>query len=96
MLRKEPPPCPDPGIVSPSILLSKAQEAEGSKGTGKPVPPPAPFLMLRGSQAPRRAVCGTRGSLRTMHGGGSAPSCCAFIDSKNNVLNFLFFFDLFP
>ena len=26
--------------------------------------------MLRGSQAPRRAVCGTRGSLRTMHGGG--------------------------
>ena len=35
--------------------------------------------MVRGSQAPRRAVCGTRGSLRTMHGGGSAPSCCAFI-----------------
>ena len=34
--------------------------------------------MLRGSQAPRRAVCGTRGSLRTMHGGGSTPSCCAF------------------
>ena len=32
-------------------------------------------LLLRGSQAPRRAVCGTRGSLRTMHGGGSAPSC---------------------
>ena len=32
----------------------------------------------RGSQAPRRAVCGTRGSLRTMHGGRSAPSCCAF------------------
>ena len=30
---------------------------------------------IRGSQAPRRAVCGTRGSLRTMHGGGSAPSC---------------------
>ena len=26
------------------------------------------------AQAPRRAVCGTRGSLRTMHGGGSAPS----------------------
>ena len=34
----------------------------------------------RGSQAPRRAVCGTRGSLRTMHGGGSAPSCCAFTE----------------
>ncbi|KAM7245742.1 hypothetical protein CapIbe_002040 [Capra ibex] len=44
MLRKEPPPCPDPGIISPSILLSKVQEAEGSKGTGKPAPPPAPFL----------------------------------------------------
>ena len=26
--------------------------------------------LLGGSQAPRRAVCGTRGSLRTMHGGG--------------------------
>ncbi|KAJ8781608.1 hypothetical protein J1605_010866 [Eschrichtius robustus] len=44
MLRKEPPPCPDPGILSPSILLSKAQEAEGGKGTGKPAPAPAPFL----------------------------------------------------
>uniref|UniRef100_A0A452F6F1 phosphatidylinositol-3,4,5-trisphosphate 5-phosphatase n=1 Tax=Capra hircus TaxID=9925 RepID=A0A452F6F1_CAPHI len=40
MLRKEPPPCPDPGIISPSILLSKVQEAEGSKGTGKPAPTP--------------------------------------------------------
>ena len=38
--------------------------------------------LLRGSQAPRRAVCGTHGSLRTMHGGGSAPSCCAFIQQK--------------
>ena len=44
-----------------------------------PEPPGKPKnTMLRGSQAPRRAVCGTRGSLRTMHGGGSAPSCCAF------------------
>ena len=34
--------------------------------------------LSRGSQAPRRAVCETRGSLRTMHVGGSAPSCCAF------------------
>ena len=25
-----------------------------------------------------KGVCGTRGPLRTMHGGGSAPSCCAF------------------
>ena len=37
-----------------------------------------PLELLRGSQAPRRAVCGTLGSLRTMHGGGSTPSCCAF------------------
>ena len=34
--------------------------------------------MLRGSQAPRRAVCGTCGCFRTMHGGVGAPSCCAF------------------
>ncbi|CAI9165177.1 unnamed protein product [Rangifer tarandus platyrhynchus] len=44
MLRKEPPPCLDLGIVSPSILLSKAQEAEGGKGTGKLAPPPTHFL----------------------------------------------------
>ena len=37
-----------------------------------------PLELFRGTQAPRRAVCGTRGFLRTMHGGGSAPSCCAF------------------
>ncbi|XP_019595308.1 phosphatidylinositol 3,4,5-trisphosphate 5-phosphatase 1 isoform X3 [Rhinolophus sinicus] len=34
MLRKEALLCQDPGILSPSILLSKAQEAEGSQGTG--------------------------------------------------------------
>uniref|UniRef100_A0A250YM58 phosphatidylinositol-3,4,5-trisphosphate 5-phosphatase n=1 Tax=Castor canadensis TaxID=51338 RepID=A0A250YM58_CASCN len=42
MLRKEPPPCPDPGISSPCILLTKAQETESCKGTGKQVP--TPFL----------------------------------------------------
>ena len=31
-----------------------------------------------GSPVPGILQCGTRGSLRTMHGGGSAPSCCAF------------------
>lgn len=40
MLRKEPPPCPDPGIPPPSILLPKTQEMEGVKGTGKQVPVP--------------------------------------------------------
>ena len=37
-------------------------------------------------QAPRRAVCGTRGSLRTMHGGGSAPSCCVFTHRVASVI----------
>ena len=36
-----------------------------------------PLELLRGSQAPRPAVCGTCGLFRTMHGGVSAPSCCA-------------------
>ncbi|CAO2625332.1 Phosphatidylinositol 3,4,5-trisphosphate 5-phosphatase 1, partial [Lemmus lemmus] len=40
MLRKEPPPCPDPGISSPSILPPKVQEVEGVKGTSKQVPIP--------------------------------------------------------
>ncbi|KAM9248300.1 phosphatidylinositol 3,4,5-trisphosphate 5-phosphatase 1 [Dugong dugon] len=40
MLRKEPPPCPDPGVSSPTILLTKAQEPESSKGTSKQVPTP--------------------------------------------------------
>ena len=43
-------------------------------------------LVGRGSQAPRRAVCGTRGSLRTMHGGGSAPSCSG--DGNGNLLQY--------
>ena len=37
-----------------------------------------PLELLRGSQAPLRAVCGTHGCFRTMHGSVSAPSCCAF------------------
>lgn len=48
MLRKEPPPCPEPEATAPSGLLCKAQEAEGSKGTGKQAPAaflgPAPRL----------------------------------------------------
>ena len=38
-----------------------------------------PLELFRGSQAPCRAVCGTCGFFWTMHGGVSAPSCCAFI-----------------
>ena len=37
-----------------------------------------PLESFRGSQAPCRAVCGTCRCFRTMHGGVSAPSCCAF------------------
>ena len=55
-------------------------------GTGEREPR-WPLELLRGSQAPRRAVCGTRGSLRTMHGGGSAPSCCAFTH-RSSVIPF--------
>ena len=52
------------------------QESQASsclrKGT------PLASRVVRGFQAPGRAVCGTRGSFRMMHGGVSAPSCCAF------------------
>ena len=37
-----------------------------------------PLELLRGSQAPLRAVCGTHGCFWTMHGSVSAPSCCVF------------------
>ncbi|XP_028640490.1 phosphatidylinositol 3,4,5-trisphosphate 5-phosphatase 1 [Grammomys surdaster] len=40
MLRKEPPPCPDPGISSPSIVLPKAQEVENVKGISRQAPMP--------------------------------------------------------
>lgn len=53
MLRKEALLCQDPGILSPSILLSKAQEAEGSQGTGKPVPTPASITTPFPSPTPR-------------------------------------------
>ena len=37
-----------------------------------------PLELLRESQAPCRAVCKPCGFFRMMHGGVSAPSCCAF------------------
>ena len=37
-----------------------------------------PLELFRESQAPCRAVCRPCGFFRMMHGGGSAPSCCAF------------------
>ncbi|XP_010345510.1 phosphatidylinositol 3,4,5-trisphosphate 5-phosphatase 1 isoform X1 [Saimiri boliviensis] len=40
MLRKEPPPCPEPGLLSPSIVLTKVQEAERSEGPAKQAPAP--------------------------------------------------------
>ncbi|XP_037380140.1 phosphatidylinositol 3,4,5-trisphosphate 5-phosphatase 1 [Talpa occidentalis] len=36
MPRKEPLPCPDPGALSPSVLLPKPPEAEGGKAGAKP------------------------------------------------------------
>ena len=52
------------------------QESQASsclrKGT------PLASRVVRGFQAPGRALCGTRGSFRMMHVGVSAPSCCAF------------------
>ena len=37
-----------------------------------------PLELFRGSQAPRRAVCGTCGCFRMMHGGVGAPSWWAY------------------
>ena len=37
-----------------------------------------PLELFRESQAPCRAVCRPCGFFRMMHGGVSAPSCCAF------------------
>ena len=52
------------------------QESQASsclrKGT------PLVSRVAQGVSGPSSSVCGTHGSLRTMHGGGSAPSCCAF------------------
>uniref|UniRef100_A0A8C5YQ34 phosphatidylinositol-3,4,5-trisphosphate 5-phosphatase n=1 Tax=Marmota marmota marmota TaxID=9994 RepID=A0A8C5YQ34_MARMA len=65
-LRKEPAACLDPGVSSPSILLTKAQEAEGGKGTGKQGPPsflsPAPRLrsFTYSSSAEGRAAGGDK------------------------------------
>ena len=39
---------------------------------------PLASRVAQGVSGPSSSVCGTHGSLRTMHGGGSAPSCCAF------------------
>ena len=38
----------------------------------------ADVIPCTGEEPGEANVCGTRGSLRTVHGGGSAPSCCAF------------------
>ena len=63
----------DSDCTVPAVL---GQESHASsclrKGT------PLASRVVRGFQAPGRAVCGSRGSFRMMHGGVSAPSCCAF------------------
>ena len=58
------------------VTAELGQESQASsclrKGT------PLASRVAQGVSAPRRTVCITRGCLRTMHGVGSAPSCCAF------------------
>ena len=58
------------------VTAELGQESQASsclrKGT------PWPLELLRGSQAPRRAVCGTCGCFQKMHGGVIAPSFGAF------------------
>ena len=54
--------------------LGQESQASSCLRTGSPLA----SRVAQGSQAPRRAVCGTCGCFQTMHGGVSAPSCCAF------------------
>uniref|UniRef100_A0A2K6FHL3 phosphatidylinositol-3,4,5-trisphosphate 5-phosphatase n=1 Tax=Propithecus coquereli TaxID=379532 RepID=A0A2K6FHL3_PROCO len=60
MLRKEPPPCPDLGLLSPSVALTKAQEAERSEGTGKQVPAPRLRSFTCSAPAEGRAATGDK------------------------------------
>ena len=75
--RKRRPSSRDEGGISWVFLSCSASVGFLTRYDGE-LREPLMWCRGRGSQAPRRAVCGTRGSLRTMHGGGSAPSCCAF------------------
>ncbi|XP_045415558.1 phosphatidylinositol 3,4,5-trisphosphate 5-phosphatase 1 [Lemur catta] len=60
MLRKEPRPCPEPGLLSPSGALTKAQEAERSEGTGKQVPAPRLRSFTCSSSAEGKAATGDK------------------------------------
>ncbi|XP_053453105.1 phosphatidylinositol 3,4,5-trisphosphate 5-phosphatase 1 isoform X1 [Nycticebus coucang] len=61
-LRKEPPPCPEPGILTPSITLIKAQEADRSEGTSKLVPAHRlRSFTCSSSSAEGRAAAGDKG-----------------------------------
>lgn len=60
MLRKEPPPCPEPGILSPSIVLTKAQEADRGEGPGKQAPAPRLRSFTCSSSAEGRAAGGDK------------------------------------
>ena len=70
-----PPPSWTASSASPCSRLTPAETASEAPPARLPSASitcllafPAWLWVLRGSQAPRRAVCGTRGSLRTMHG----------------------------
>nr|XP_055235796.1 phosphatidylinositol 3,4,5-trisphosphate 5-phosphatase 1 isoform X4 [Gorilla gorilla gorilla] len=60
MPRKEPPPCPEPGILSPSIVLTKAQEADRGEVPGKQVPAPRLRSFTCSSSAEGRAAGGDK------------------------------------
>uniref|UniRef100_A0A2K5F0I5 phosphatidylinositol-3,4,5-trisphosphate 5-phosphatase n=1 Tax=Aotus nancymaae TaxID=37293 RepID=A0A2K5F0I5_AOTNA len=60
MLRKEPPPCPEPGLLSPSIVLTKVQEAERSEGPAKQAPMPRLRSFTCSSSTEGRAAGGDK------------------------------------
>ncbi|XP_032133771.1 phosphatidylinositol 3,4,5-trisphosphate 5-phosphatase 1 isoform X1 [Sapajus apella] len=60
MLRKEPPPCPEPGLLSPSIVLTKVQETERSEGPAKQAPAPRLRSFTCSSSTEGRAAGGDK------------------------------------
>ena len=65
------------------IPAELGQESQASSCLGKGTP--LASRVVRGFQAPGRAVCGTLGSFRMMHGGVSAPSCNELDTTEHNT-----------
>ena len=60
-----------PGQPQPATIVSFPSLVVSLMVSGLRKGTPLATRVAQGSQVPRRAVCGTRGSLRTMHGGSS-------------------------